>query len=110
MDREKLLGRITHFVWDDHNQNKNWLKHGVHWKECEQAISDEYMVATEDPRHSATEQRWTALGRTGHHRYLFVAFTIRGNGIRIISARSMNRKERRIYEEAQENSNVQERR
>jgi len=42
-----------------------------------------------------------ALGKTNEERLLHVTFTFRGNGtrIRIISARSMHRKERSIYEQ-----------
>ena len=32
-------------------------------------------------------------------RRLFVVFTLRGNLIRVISARSMNKKERELYDE-----------
>ncbi|MFX0195841.1 MAG: BrnT family toxin [Candidatus Hodarchaeota archaeon] len=37
------------------------------------------------------------LGKTDNERLLFVVFTIRSNKIRVISARDMNRKERRLY-------------
>jgi uncharacterized DUF497 family protein len=37
------------------------------------------------------------LGESDAGRLLFVAFTIRGRLIRVISARDMSRKERRIY-------------
>ncbi|TSA08911.1 MAG: BrnT family toxin [Deltaproteobacteria bacterium] len=33
-----------------------------------------------------------------YRRYLFIVFTIRSNRIRVISARDMNKKERREYE------------
>jgi len=49
------------------------------------------------------------LGRTNDDRYLFVVFTIRNNKIRVISARDMNRKERRVYrEEIEKTAKVQE--
>jgi hypothetical protein len=37
------------------------------------------------------------LGRTDANRWLFVAFTIRDNHIRVISARDMNQKESKKY-------------
>jgi len=40
------------------------------------------------------------LGLTNEGRPLFVSFTIRRNLVRIISARPMSRRERRIHEEA----------
>ena len=50
-----------------------------------------------DTKHSQVEERFFALGRTDMDRYLFLVFTMRGRKIRIISARDMNKKERKIY-------------
>ena len=41
-----------------------------------------------------------ALGETDIGRLLFVVFTIRNNLIRVISARDMNRRERKVYEKS----------
>lgn len=106
MDLEYLLARTDHFMWDSFNREKNWMKHRVTKDECEEVILDDQVVFTEDPRHSVTEQRWIALGRTLLERHLFIAFTIRETGIRIISARPMNKKERRNYEATQANSHL----
>ena len=38
-----------------------------------------------------------ALGRTDEGRELFVAFTMRGRRLRVVSARDMSRRERRVY-------------
>jgi uncharacterized DUF497 family protein len=54
-----------------------------------------------DPAHSTTEARNDVLGQTNTGRRLFIAFTVRDNKIRVISARDMSKKERAIY--AQEN-------
>lgn len=40
-----------------------------------------------------------AIGKTLQGKLLFLAFTIRGEKIRVISARSANKRERRLYEE-----------
>jgi uncharacterized protein len=53
-----------------------------------------------DPAHSKTKARYYVLGQTNAGRQLFIAFTIRNNNIRVISAREMSRKERRAYGEA----------
>ena len=45
------------------------------------------------------EQRYYALGRTDADHWLFVAFSIRNNLIRVISAREMNQREMRQYGE-----------
>jgi uncharacterized DUF497 family protein len=55
-----------------------------------------------DIRHSSTEQRFRAVGRTIKNRHLFVVFTLRKNGktllIRPISARYMHQKEIKAHE------------
>ena len=50
-----------------------------------------------DQEHSGREERFYALGQTDAGRLLFLVFTVRGSLIRLISARDMSRKERRIY-------------
>lgn len=85
------------FDWDEGNEGKNWEKHGVSDPECEEVFFNDPMLARADPEHSAGEPRYVALGRTDAGRRLFVAFTIRRDLIRVISARDMTRKERRKY-------------
>ena len=96
-DIERLLG-CTGFQWDRNNIEKNWLKHKVGPVECEQIFFNKALVA-EDLKHSQREKRYYVLGLTDDKRLLFVSFTIRRNLIRVISARDMSKKERKIYEE-----------
>ena len=58
-------------------------------------------ILCEDTRHSAREVRLHALGHTDAGRLLHLSFTLRGDGrlIRVISARTMHRKERLRYEQ-----------
>jgi uncharacterized DUF497 family protein len=51
-----------------------------------------------DTAHSQEEDRFYALGQTDAQRRLFVVFTMRGSLIRVISARVMNRREKKAYE------------
>lgn len=94
----KMFKNIFGFDWDEHNLNKNWLKHNVHFTECEEVFFNEPLITYFDKKHSNDEIRYFSLGKTDTERYLFCVFTIRNNKIRIISARDMNRKEREIYE------------
>ena len=95
--KRKHLYNCTGFDWDEGNTSKNWLKHQVTPSECEQIFFNQPFVAQEDLKHSKNENRYYALGQTDLKRYLFVVFTVRNNMIRIISARDMSRKERRVY-------------
>jgi len=86
------------FEWDRGNINKNLDKHGVTDQECEEVFFDTELLAYYDRGHSVKEDRYYALGKTLAGRGLFVVFTIRENKIRVISARDMSKKERKVYE------------
>lgn len=96
---KSVLQKCEGFEWDEANADKNWLKHKVSKIECEQVFFNSPLMVADDEKHSDTERRWYLLGRTDSNKGLFIAFTIRNNLIRIISARSMNKKEREIYDE-----------
>ena len=86
------------FEWDEHNREKNWIKHQINTDECEQIFQNVPLVIVKDIKHSEREVRYIALGKTQKNLHLYIVFTIRHNAIRIISARQQNRKERRYYE------------
>jgi uncharacterized protein len=98
--------RIIGFDRDDGNARKSAEKHDVSQSEAEQAFFNQPLMVASDARHSAEEPRFHALGKTDDHRKLHVSFTLRGGDrlIRVISARDMHRKERKIYEQAQEDA------
>lgn len=87
------------FEWDRGNKGKNFLKHGVSNEECEEVFFDSKQRLVKDILHSGQETRYILLGQTERGRLLFIAFTIRIDKIRVISARDLNKKERRLYEE-----------
>jgi len=91
--------QFTGFQWNEANINKNLLKHNVENWECEQIFFNEPLIILDDPTHSLSEKRWAAFGKTDTDRLLTVIFTRRGKLLRVISARDMNRKERKYYEE-----------
>jgi uncharacterized DUF497 family protein len=96
------LERIKGFDWDQGNERKNVAAHGVSQEEAEQIFFNQPLRITSDPLHSEREPRWVVLGVTNDGRRLQVAFTLRDaqRKIRVISARDMSRKERKIYEES----------
>jgi uncharacterized DUF497 family protein len=85
------------FDWDAGNRDKN-RKHGVESWECEQLFFNKPILVMDDPKHSESEDRFSAFGRTDGGRKLVVVFTKRGKNMRVISARDMNRRERKFYE------------
>jgi len=86
------------FDWDDGNQDKNYLKHGVRNGECEDIFFNQPLIIVNDTKHSTRDRRFAAFGITDGGRKLTVVFTLRARLIRVISARDMNAKERRYYE------------
>jgi uncharacterized protein len=88
------------FQWDDGNSHKNWERHRVSRAECEEIFFNDPVVAAPDVIHSENEPRYYVLGQTARGRRLFVACTIRARLIRIISVRSMSRRERRTCDQA----------
>lgn len=93
------LSDINGFDWDQGNQFKNWVKHQVSVSECEEVFFNLPLLLSDDPKHSQDESRYYVLGHTNKDRRLFISFTIRDTKIRVISARDMSRKERKIYAE-----------
>ena len=98
MDILALLTDCVGFEWDEGNLLKNWEKHKVSAMECEQVFFNRPLVALPDDQHSIDEPRFYALGQSDSGRHLFIAFTVRKKHIRVISARDMNRKEKKGYE------------
>lgn len=87
------------FQWDQGNIDKNLIKHEVENWECEQIFFNRPLLVLDDPKHSISEKRWAAFGKTDADRLLIVIFTKRDSSIRVISAREMNKKERKFYNE-----------
>lgn len=104
-----ILAKCTGFEWDQYNSEKIKKKHDVTSVECEQVFFNRPVIAGDDEKHSETENRLYVLGQTDSSRLLFLVFTIRRNKLRVISARDMNKKERRVYQaHEEENSTIQE--
>ncbi len=96
---KEILDNCTGFEWDKGNSFKNWVRHRVAQGECEQVFFNEPFIDYDDLKHSGDEKRWFLLGKTDAGRFLFIVFTVRKDRIRIISARDMNKKEKRMYNE-----------
>jgi len=88
------------FQWDKGNIIKNWKKHKVTNKECEEIFFDKNKKIAKDPVHSAKEDRYILLGKTKTGRLLYTVFTLRNKKVRIISSRNINKKEKHLYEKS----------
>ena len=86
------------FDWNEGNREKN-KKHGVESVEIEELFFNPPFVVLPDTKHSGMEKRYYCFGKTFNNRKLLIVFTVRNGNIRPISARAMNAKERKYYEE-----------
>jgi uncharacterized DUF497 family protein len=93
------INNFTAFDWDKGNLEKSRRKHAVSPGECEEVFFNEPVFVFYDEKHSRAEARYYTLGMTDNGRLLFVVFTVRNRLIRVISARPMSKKERKIYHE-----------
>ena len=97
MNEPLSLPEFEGFDWSGGNAEKNWEKHRVTPLEAEQIFFNSPLLADVDATHSGLEKRFYALGQTDEKRELFIAFTLRGRLLRVVSARDMSRKERKAY-------------
>lgn len=95
----KILPEPLEFEWDKGNIGKNLIKHNVTDKESEEPFVNKPNLIVDDEKHSTLETRSMIWGITNAGRNLSIIYTIRNNKVRVISARDMNKKERRGYEE-----------
>lgn len=100
----ELFPDVDAFEWDDGNADKNWARHDVSQAEAEQVFFNRPLTVAADPAHSTQEARQYALGRTDGGRFLMVVFTLRRPCLRVISARPMSRRERKVYAEIEAKS------
>ena len=100
------LTKLEKFDWDKNNRDKNWNKHKVFYKECEEVFQNYPQFIFEYVKHSQKEKRFVIVGKTSQDRLLSVFFNIRGNKVRVVSARPQSKKERKYYETLQKTTKV----
>ncbi|MFL5381627.1 MAG: BrnT family toxin [Longimicrobiaceae bacterium] len=86
--------------WDPEKAAANAARHGVTFSEAATVLADPLAIDLPDPDHSIEEERLLLLGQSENGRLLIVTLTVRGDIVRIISAKPMTSRERRTYEQA----------
>lgn len=86
------------FEWDTNKAARNVAKHGVRFDYATRIFLDERRVDTVDIRRDYEEERRMTLGMI-EGKLFSVAYTVRRDAIRMISARKANDRERRHYDE-----------
>ena len=91
------MGSFAGFEWDPHKDRANVRRHGVDFADAVAVFEDERAITVRDDLTAVDEQRWLTLGRDIRGRILVVAYTWRGQRIRVFSARRATAEERRQY-------------
>jgi hypothetical protein len=86
------------FEWDNAKAAANLAKHGVSFEQARQAFGDPFAIDFVDDREDYDEARLILFGMV-ENRLLVVAHALRGDKVRIISAREAEPHERRKYHE-----------
>lgn len=87
------------FEWDAAKARANLSKHEVSFAEAITAFGDPLARIFEDLDRSENERRELLIGHSDRQRLLVVCFAETSRGVRIISARTATRRERRDDEE-----------
>jgi hypothetical protein len=92
-------GRVMEFEWDEAKSEVCFIERGFDFGYALRAFLDPNRLVRVDTRWDYGEDRYQLVGSIDG-RVFFVAYTLRGSTIRIISARKANRREVHDYENA----------
>jgi hypothetical protein len=90
--------RDDEFEWDDRKAAQNRAAHAVSFDMARAVFRDPFALDWLDDRRDYGEERYVTIGMA-EGRLLYVAYTMRGGRIRVISARAAEPEERRAYHE-----------
>lgn len=85
------------FQFDPRKGASNLKKHGVSFADTEGVFFDPLAIHQVDSR-TEGEERFVAIGMGSAGQILVVVYTLRGDDIRLISARCATRREVKTYE------------
>ena len=84
--------------WDSHKAEGNLRKHGLSFETACEAFFDPFVVWLDD-KVVEGERREAIVGMTVNWRLLYVAYVMRDDIIRLVSARKVTKTERKRYED-----------
>lgn len=85
------------YQWNEDKAAANLRKHGIDFADAVSVFSDDLAITIPDERFD--EERFITIGIDAFGRVLVVVYTMRGDVIRLISARQATRREQQQYEE-----------
>ncbi|WP_233155070.1 BrnT family toxin [Candidimonas nitroreducens] len=88
---------FVEFEWDKAKSDACFAERGFDFTYVLRVFADPGRLVVKDVRWDYGEDRYQVLGRV-ETRVFVVVYTLRGSGIRIISARKANQRELKFYE------------
>lgn len=85
------------FEWNPQKAERNLRKHGIEFVDAVIVLDDERAITLLDDHPS--EERYLTFGMDAQGRVLAISYALKGNTIRIISARKATSRERAQYED-----------
>lgn len=85
------------YQWNRGKATANLRKHGIDFADAVSVFSDSLAITIPDERFD--EERFVTIGMDAFTRILVVVYSLRGDEIRLISARKATRQERQQYYE-----------
>ena len=85
------------FEWHEGKAEANWNTHGVRFELAATVFKDPFAIERIDDREDYGDRRFVMIGMAEEQVLLFVAYTERGERIRIISARRATQNEQDDY-------------
>ncbi|HEY9692241.1 MAG TPA: BrnT family toxin [Oculatellaceae cyanobacterium] len=85
------------YQWNEDKAATNLRKHGIDFADAVSVFSDDLAITIPDERFD--EERFITIGIDAFGRVLVVVYTLRGDEIRLISARKATRLEQQQYEQ-----------
>ena len=89
---------IVDYQWDSEKADLNYKKHGIDFADAVGVFEDKWALTIKQEI-VKNEQRFASIGTDFLVRIVIVAYTYRGNDIRLISARPATKSERNVYEQ-----------
>ena len=84
------------FEWDEAKADANYRKHRITFQVAARAFDDSHGLDLVDDRMDYGEERWLRIALV-EGRVLSGTYTRRAGAVRIVSARTSTRRERRMY-------------
>jgi uncharacterized DUF497 family protein len=95
-----VISQDGRFEWDSEKSIRNKENHGFYFEQILEVFDDPFLLEAYDRDNSTQdEDRLKAIASFERRSYFFLSYTVKGERIRIITARLAEPEERKRYDE-----------